>query len=301
MRRLLRWLLGRDEPEPGDGESPEEEPEAPDPAEEPEPEEEPAESAYSPPAAHARILARVRRDAEADAVRHAEDMLHRQFPITAAAEATARDRLAALQGEFVTRDTRLRESAAARTHEIAATVDRIAAIQAALRSRGTAADQMHLEPLQARHLAGWRIVVALVIGAGLGYAVAADNLNGIWLGLIAVAALAIVAALLTTPPEDIEEQEIASLRRCHSEASARLTELNTSVARIEIEREALRGSTRTLAEGEIALAQRMATEYVSAAFSTMPAGALEGGLEFAQQREVEVELPDWIAELEVIA
>lgn len=301
MRRLLRWLLGRDDPEPGEDERPEAEPEAAEPAEEPEQEEEQAESAYSPPAAHARILMGVRRDAEADAVRHAEDMLDRQFPITARAEATAGDRLAALRAEFVRRDTELRESAAARTQEIAAAANRLAAIQAALRQGGIPADQMHLEPIQARNLSGWRIVVALVVGSGSGYLIAAGNLSAIWLGLVIALALAIIVALFAAPPEDIEEEAIASLRRSHTEVDARLTELNSRVARIEIEREALRGSTRTLAEGEVALARRIAAEYASAAFSAMPAGSLEGGREFASQREPDVELPDWVAELEVVA
>lgn len=302
MRRLWRWLLGRDVPGPDDEGRPEEEPEAaPEAAGEPEREAELAESAYSPPAAHARILTRVQRDAEADAVRHAEDMLDRNFPITTTAEASARDRLAALRGEFVARDTRLQEQAAALRMEIAATADRLAAIQAALRDLGVPADQMHLEPLQARRFEAWRIVAALGIGAGLGFILAGGKLEPIWLGVAVVAALGAVAALLATPTEDIEEEAVAALRRSHVEVAARLTELNARTARIEIDREALRGKTRTLAEGEIALAHRMAAEYVNAAFSAMPAGSLEGGLEFAVQREPVVELPDWVGELETVA
>jgi hypothetical protein len=260
---------------------------------------EPSESAYTPPAAHARILARVRRDAEADAIRHAEDMLDRQFPITAEAEATATRRLADLHTEFVNRDGELRERRAMRVQQIAAADRRRVAIEAKLRDAGVPADQMDIEPLRVRRFSGWRIVAGLIVGAALGYVVAAADLATIWLILCVAAALALVVALFAAPPEDLEEQEVAALREKHIEVSEVLVQLNSEIARIDIERDALRGGTRTLAEGEVAFAGQMTAAYENAAFSAMPAGSLEGGLEFAAQQEPSVQLPDWALELEV--
>src|SRR5690349_15883445 len=76
--------------------------------------------AYSPARKRAEILARVRLDAEADAIRHAEDMLNRDFPIVGYARTTAEGRLADLETAYLFRRTPIDERIEGLTTEIVA-------------------------------------------------------------------------------------------------------------------------------------------------------------------------------------
>lgn len=259
------------------------------------------ESAYTPTAAHAQLLARVRREAEADAVRHAEDMLDRQFPIADEAETIAEARLAALQIEFIAKDAELGERRSTCERQISAAADRLAAIGAALRKAGIPADQVDAGPLRPRRFAGWKVAAGLATGLGLGYVLAVGDAGTLGIAAAVTFALALSIWLYATGPEDLEERLIVTLRESRAEVNDVLVELGSEVARIEIEREALRGETRATAENEIAFAGRLAAAYASAAFSAMPAGALEGGREFAAQNEPSVGLPGWVLELETVA
>ncbi|HEV7771529.1 MAG TPA: hypothetical protein VGO66_12840 [Solirubrobacterales bacterium] len=257
-------------------------------------------AAYTPEGEHARLLTRVRREAEADAVRHAEDMLHRQFQVASEAESTAASRLADLRVAFLARDTELSERRVTCERQIESRTARQAAAAAALVAAGVPADQVEVGPLYSNRLANWKLAAVLAAGAGIGYLLAVTDLGTVGIACAVVLALVVALWLYTAGPEEIEERALTVLRERHAEHSATLTALNSEVARIEIERDALRGETRGVAEGEVAFAGRLAAAYANAAFSAMPAGSLEGGREFAEQRQPSVELPDWVLALEQV-
>ncbi len=256
--------------------------------------------AYTPESAHGELLARVRGEAEADSLRHAEDMLGREFPIGAEAEGIAEARLAALRVAFVAADTDLNERRQVCEAGIDAGQAQIAGTERALLAAGIPEAELGLAPLHNRSLAGWWVGLGAGLAAVAGFIIARLGFDPLALGCAIAGAVALSILLLVVSEEPIEERRVASLRRSRNEEAEVLEELTAELSRNQAAARGLREETRAVAEGEIAFAKRLVAAYTSAAFGALPAGSLAGGRKMADQAEPTVALPAWVSELEVV-
>lgn len=189
-----------------------------------------------------------------DAIRHEEDLLDQQLPMVEESEAICVARLSSLRSRSVTRQ---RDLCVDLERAEATTADAqvtLAAVDAALRAAGVPADQVALPARSPGGLLG--------------------RLRS-----------------LLAPSEPAATVRLRQLR------AAAAADLQTSTC----EEAAVRGQlgdlplqTREQACREAHLAIRLVRAYRSAVFSALPPGVLASGRAFADQREPEVELPDWV-------
>jgi hypothetical protein len=249
---------------------------------------------FAPRPDRAVILAEVKRDAEADAIRHAEDMLDRDFPIVPRAENTAGTRLATLRSVYVERRGELSGRIAVldrRANELAL---RLQATERALAAEGVPPSQIGLEPLRGKRAVIERIAVALGALVVMGLAVDLLDLRGrLVLPGVGLLFALLLLILMLQPGERLEEPAIEMLREQRQQQDEALTELQGD---LHAHREALTKLDRTtyaIAESEVSFAGEMASTYNSTVFSALPAGVLAEGRELREQQRPAVRMPSW--------
>src|ERR1043165_9232124 len=92
------------------------------------------------------LLTETRLNAEADAIRHAEDLLEREFPIVATAERMAESRLALLRSEYSERHGELETERGAIEQAAQAMETRLQRAEAILRGAGVPETEIDLPP-----------------------------------------------------------------------------------------------------------------------------------------------------------
>lgn len=243
------------------------------------------------------LLAETRRNAEADAIRHAESLLEREFPIVNAAERTAESTLADLRATYTEERGELEaeREGTGRKAEVAET--RLHQAEAMLREAGVPEAELGLPPSRNRsvELRGATVAVG---GVALAVLVLSQLVSGpplVALGVLAAAGL--IFGLTLAPSEEAEPAKLRRLREHRQEVdreSQRLLEqqiLNAEAIELLDRRTYSRGLS------DIAFAGELVAVYANTAFSALPAGTLEGGREFAAQRQPHVEIPAWLAAL----
>lgn len=214
--------------------------------------------AFRPEKDYRRILKSTETKASADAIRHAEGMLHRQFPITDEARIAFESRLASLRQAF--------EGGMAETRV------RIEVLEGDLGIRTQDVEEVEQEAARVADQAPQP-----------DRAVWPRRRRG--------------RGEQTTPGrhQRRESRRLNKIRRERAE-EARESERELFAARRELELIPI--ETRNLAEKEMAFAEQVVSTYVSAVFSSMPAGSLQTGEGLAEQRSLDVEIPDWVPERE---
>lgn len=254
------------------------------------------EDPYRPEKAHAKLIAQTRAGAEADAVRHAESILTRTFPVVAEAQTTARARLAALRVAYSERRRGVQERIHGCMARIASAERRVEATERALASAGVPEDQVALAPLRDPK-AVVRPLVALAAGALIGAASTVElHVPALIAAVLAAAIAGATWALL--PTAEVEPADIASMRRIRAADAKELEDLQADLERERREAVGLDEETFAVAESEVSFAEHLAAVYASAAFGALPAGALAGDREMRSQPPVDVALPAWVKELE---
>jgi hypothetical protein len=249
---------------------------------------------FSPRGDRASILARVKLDAEADAIRHAEDMLNRDFPVVTRAEDTAETRLTTLRSAYVERRGELAGRIAVLEQNATELNRRLQETERALAAEGVPALQISLEPPRGRRSLSEPILIALGSLLVMGVAVKLLDLQG-QLVLPAVGLLAglVLLALILQPDAQLEDPAVTALREQRQELDLTLTELQED---LQTQRETLtrlETTTYAMVESEVRFAGEMALTYNSTVFSSLPAGVLAEGRELKEQRRPEVKIPNW--------
>jgi hypothetical protein len=287
IKRLLFWRRDDDEEESAGDDTAESE--RPPPTEE---------DAYEPRGEQAEILARVRRDAEADAIRHAEDMLDRDFPIVTEAEGIAETRLAALKTAYAERRGTITGRIRSLEGAVTETAGRLQTTEDALRAEGVPAAQIGLPPLRAKPAIAERVGIGLGAAALVALLVKLLDLQGpVALAIAGVAVLALTLALALQPGASLEEPGIAGLREVREQRAGELAELQDELRRSHNSLSELENRTFSTAELEVEFAGRLVGVYESAVFSSLPVGVLAEGRELKQQRRPAVDLPSWTSGL----
>jgi hypothetical protein len=245
------------------------------------------------------ILARVRRDAEADAIRHAEDMLDRDFPIVDEAVTIAEARLAALRVAYDERRTRLAVRIDGLSAGILTAEAQLHATDAALLAEGI--PQSHLALPPQRGPRSPLVRTAAVAGAVVALYLLLDLIDvepGTVLPIVLGAAVlaGLLAFFLPGPP--LEPNSVMSLREARQDEEEEIAALRADLKRAEKGLHGLEEKTLSQAETEAQFAAELVTAYQSAAFSSLPAGTLEGGRTLKRQTVPKVQLPSWTQGLE---
>ncbi len=249
---------------------------------------------FAPRADRAVILEEVKRDAEADAIRHAEDMLDRDFPIVPRAESSAGTRLATLRSVYVERRGELSGRITVLDRRVNELALRLQATERALEAEGVSPSQIGLEPLRGRRAVVERIAVALGALVVMGLVVKLLDLRGqLVLPAVGLLFVLLLLILILQPGEELEDPAIAMLREQRGQQDEALAELQ---ADLNAHREALSKLERTtyaIAESEVSFADEMASTYNSTVFSSLPAGVLAEGRELREQQRPSVQIPSW--------
>jgi hypothetical protein len=254
--------------------------------------------AFDPRQAQATLLARVRRDAEADAIRHAEDMLERDFPIVAEAERIAETRLAALKAAFAERRAAIQGRIEGLAQAIVVAETQLRATEGALAEEGVPPSRLALAPRRGRPAVGTKIAIGLAGAVAIGLAIRLLELSGPLVLPLAGAAMVLLAlALALQPGPPLEDADITSLREVRVAEAEALTELRVELEQGRRELGGFEERALGLAETEVAFASQLVGAYQSAAFSSLPVGTLEDGRGLKEQRTPSVKLPAWAREL----
>jgi hypothetical protein len=255
--------------------------------------------AFNPKPAQEALLARVRRDAEAEALRHAEAIVNRDFPIVEEAESIGVQRIAALGAAYAAAKSRLdAEIASGRSAESAARAQ-LQATDGALEEQGVAAERLPLAPLGQRMASYWQVAPAVAAAAAAGYWLSRSSLSPAGMALGCLVALALVGALLSLRIARPESGAITSLRRNRQREARLLDEVQTEVQRNQSLAQGLVEESLRLVEAEVAFAKQLVAAFESAASSALPVGALGNGQRsIRKQREPRVPTPGWVRELE---
>jgi|GEM_PF-6491007 len=258
--------------------------------------------AFDPTPVHQEILTRVRRDAEADAIRHAEDMLNRDFPILEEAEGIASSRLARLRTAYIERRSSIEGAIASLRTEAAALEVSLAHKDAVLAEEGVSGNRVVLPPLRGPRDVGSRSVVGVggIVALCLG-AILAGLEGRPALAVVGFGAVVLAVVLTAWPGPALENPTVTALRRTRTADAEALEVLRGSLARRDEELSGLKGQTHSVAKNEVAFAQEIVSAYRSAAFSALPVGVLDGDRNFKEQRDLTVRMPAWARELESLA
>jgi hypothetical protein len=241
-----------------------------------------------------RLLDQTRSRAEADAVRHAEDMVGRNFPIVAEAEQIVGRRFAELKRLYTGARAELEAELKTREVDVVAVEEQLAITEHALLERGVHRPEVGLAPLERgalEHPRHWLWAAGLAATA-LALALGQPMYQ---IGELALVTVLLLGAFLL-PVEQVEAERVTRLRRNRWREAEALREGHAALEEVKGKLERLCREVRAAAESEVALASELVAAYVSAAFSSLPAGVLAEGRELAQQREPNIDLPDWVPE-----
>jgi len=254
--------------------------------------------AYNPAPAHEEILERVRKDAEADAIRHAEDMANRIFPIVEEAGSIAVQRIAALGAAYAAGRGQLDAEADATQAGIEAADARLAEIEAALEGSGLIRELVSLPPLGEGLVSRWQAGGGLALGAIVGFLLFRLDLTPAGFALIVAGVLGLLAGLLSLRIGQPESVAVTSLRRARSDVLEQKDELEAQLARNRALARSLADETLRLVEVETAFASQMVATYENTAASALPVGSLAAGERaIKKQADPSVPHPDWVEEL----
>jgi hypothetical protein len=252
---------------------------------------------FAPAVPHAVAIEATRVRARADATRHAEDLLERPLPVVQEAEQLARQRIALLDAARAERLGELTRRVESTRRDVDSAEQRRAAVLDALAAAGVRQEELDLPPLDASAQAGWRVLaplVALVLGAGAGFALRVDAATAV----IAGAVLAAVAYATTSTAEEpaAEPLRLRKLRHARAEAETELLAAWHAHAVATEQLETFHIWVRALARAERAHAEQIVATYVTDLTSAMPPGALADGRGVGHQVPPRVDLPDWARE-----
>jgi len=254
--------------------------------------------AYAPARRRAKILARVKLDAEADAIRHAEDMLDRDFPIVNLSRSIAEGRLAALETSFLSKRTVIDQRMEELTSAIAALQRSVRDHEGALRRRGIPDGDVTIDPLlgepsiEARAGAGAGCIAAVAL------TVDAFSLSGP-LAILGSALVLVAVALIIwkLPAPSLEDPEITRLRKARKRDQGQLEVYRGELEAARKDLKGLEEATVSLAKSEAVFPADLVGTYQRAAFSALPAGTLEQGRSLRSQEPPHIEFPAWVRRL----
>jgi hypothetical protein len=252
----------------------------------------------APQPSHREILMRVRREAEADAIRHAEDMVNRDFPIVNEAERIADARLANLKVSY----SGQRGEMGGRIQGIEGAIGEakagLAETERALAGKGVPESELGIEPLREPPPLLERALIGLAGAGAIVILIAVLDLRGELVAPLAAVAVAALALALALPPGPyLEDPEIAALREARKKQATKVAELEEELRGASGALTALEERTLSTAELEVKFAGEIVGAYESAVFSSLPVGVLEGGKKIKEQRAPQVRLPRWTSRL----
>lgn len=257
-----------------------------------------AEAEASPPSRkRAEILAETRRNAEADAIRHAEDLLEREFPIVSTAERTAESRLADLQSEYTEKRGELEAEKESLGRRVEAADRELQLAEKALRKKGVPEDELGLPPFSHRTIQFRQAVVGIAAAGALGLIISPLVASPVLTVAVFLAALVLIFWLVVAPGDEAESLPLRRLRAQRLKAAKTVQNLSEKEARNIAAIEQLERTAHSKGLGEVTFAGEIVAAYVNAAFSALPAGSLEGGRKVAAQRQPQVEIPAWLQAL----
>lgn len=255
--------------------------------------------AYSPKAAQEKILERVRRDAEADAIRHAEDMADRNFPVVDEAESIGAQRIAALGAAYAAARSQIDVEIRVGQTQSGAAAGQLERTERALEEAGVPERHTQLAPLGDGLVSRWQALLALAVGAGGGVLLARLDLAPLGIAAVVVIALAAIAAIFSLRIGQPETARVTALRRNRRKEAEEVEELEAKLKHDEALAEGLVKETLRLVEVEQEFAKQMVATYESAASSALPVGSLgEGERSIRKQRVPDVRTPPWAQDLE---
>ncbi|HST69476.1 MAG TPA: hypothetical protein VLI94_07435 [Solirubrobacterales bacterium] len=253
--------------------------------------------ASAPAKSRGALLAETRRNAEADAIRHAESLLEREFPIVDTAERTAESTLADLRSTYTEERGELEAKREGVERKVEVAETRLHQTEALLREAGVPEAELGLPPSRKRGVQP-RDAAAAIGGVALAVLVLSQLVSG--LPLVALGALAAAGLIFGLTRGPVEETEPTRLRRLREHRQEIDRERQGLLDQQILNAEAIELlDRRTYSRGlsDIAFAGELVAAYANAAFSALPAGSLEGGREFAAQRQPHVEIPAWLEAL----
>lgn len=255
--------------------------------------------AYNPAPAHKELLEEVRQDAEAEAIRHAEAMANRVFPVVEQAESIAAQRIAALGAAYAAARSQYDAEVGRLDGQLPGLELQLKTTEEALEAEGVGAEELGLAPIGDRMVSLWQVALALGIGAIAGLLGARLNLAGAGLVLLVLAAGALVAGVLRLRIGSPESARVTGLRRNRRREAREREKLLAAKKENEARIAGLQDETLRLIEVETAFAKQMVTTFESAASSALPVGSLgQGERAIRRQREPQVRFPAWAEELE---
>jgi hypothetical protein len=255
--------------------------------------------AFNPKPDQGKILERVRLEAEAEALRHAEAMVDREFPIVEEAESIGSQRIAALGAAYAALRSRLDAEIDAGVSEVSAAQTQLESTEKALLEQGVTADLLPLAPLGDGMASYWQVAPVAAVAAGAGVAVAGGRLSPLASAAVIAGALVLAIAILSLRIGNPESGKLTCLRRNRAREGAALEELKAELERNRSLAQGLVRETLRLVEAEEAFAKQIVATYESAASSALPVGALgDGGRAIRKQRAPSVAIPPWVRELE---
>jgi len=257
------------------------------------------EDAYNPKPDHEVLLQRVRGDAEADAIRHAEYMVNRIFPVVEEAETLGAQRVATLGAAYAAFRSQIDAQVEVDRTMLEAAVRQLNSTEEALEEKGVPEGRTGLAPLGEGLVSRWQLLLALCVGGGAGIALARLDLTAPAIGLVVLVALALIAAILGLRIGQPETAVVTSLRRNRRREAGDVEELQAKLQHDEARATGLVKETLRLVEVEREFAKQMVATYESAASSSLPVGSM-GDSERAirKQRVPDVRVPAWVEEVE---
>lgn len=255
--------------------------------------------AYKPKPVQEELLGRVRRDAEADAIRHAEDMANRSFPIVEEAESIGAQRIAALGAAYAAARSQIDVEIEVCGSRLEAATEQLRETEGALEEQDVPADRTGLAPIGERLVSRWQAALALLLGIGAGALLARSDLTPLGIVLVVLVALAAIVAVLSLRIGQPESALVTGLRRNHRREAGEVEDLQAQLKHEEALARGLVKETLRLVEAEVEFAKQLVASYESAASSALPPGALgEGDRAIRKQRTPQVPIPAWVEDLE---
>jgi hypothetical protein len=255
--------------------------------------------AYSPKAVQEKILERIRNDAEADAIRHAEDMANRAFPVVEEAESVGAQRIAALGAAYAAARSQIDVEIDVGKTELSRASIQLEKTEQTLEGAGVPEGQLQLAPLGEGLVSRWQVLLALALGAGAGVLLARTDLKPLPIGVVVIFTITAIAAIFSLRFGQPESARLTALRRNRRKEATEVGGLEAKLKHDEALAEGLVEETLRLVEAEQEFAKQMVATYESAAASAMPVGSLGKEERLIQKQRVpNVRTPVWAEDLE---
>jgi hypothetical protein len=249
---------------------------------------------FEPAPQHEELLCGGRQRARADAKCHAEDLLDRQLPFVAEAEALAQRRVSQVEQH---RDELVRRARQRRSEAASALLDanqQRQAAEAALSATGVPPAQFALAPLEhPRTVKVSTVTIACtVVGAIVALAL---MLGSIWIAAAVLACVVLVGSRLAMLASDaeVEHPRVHALRKARARANAQCGSAERMHQLAEDELQTIPQRALSLIYAEQTFAEELVAAYMTELHSSLPPGALADGRALAQQRKPQVRVPAW--------